>query len=1093
MFYWWFFDSIKAMEFEDRYKKLNKNQKFAVDTIEGPLLVIAGPGSGKTEILSLRVCKILKETDTRPSSILCLTFTEAAAFNMRDRLSKLIGKDAYKISIYTFHSFCTDIISTYPEYFFNSAKFNPADEATKREIINKIFEELKFDDPLRSFHEEQGFVFLEDSLSSISDIKRAGITPLDFLKIIEDNKKILDSLSPVISKNIPIRVSKKDTSGFSIILDSIEKLLDSNEDSIASVLHQSLKTALDQSVETDSSKPLSKWKEKFISKLKDSFVLKDFLNLEKMYSLASIYKKYSEEIHRKGFFDFDDMIIEVLKKLENDSNFLSIISEKYEYVLVDEFQDTNDAQIRLLFALTSHFIHEGRPNVMAVGDDDQSIFKFQGAEISNMTSFIKKYREPKIISLNENYRSNKYILDVSESVITQSSFSLRKILPDIEKKIVSARKPEIGKVYFKLLPDSLSEYYFIAEEIIYLNKKGIEFKDIAIISRRHKTLKELISYLHYFKIPVSYQKKKNVLDDEIISQIIIIMRFIDSVISSKSVRDDLLPQILSFPFWNIKHESIWKISLSANKNKNSWLETMKSSEDESVRYVADFLIDLSVKANFMPAERVIDNIIGGKLSNYEEDDLKDDNSLNGKMKEYYFSSKTLENDKGKYLSFLSSLRVFIESIREYKKTDNPKVSDIISFIDLYVKNGLEILDESIYSESENAVSLLTAHSSKGLEFKAVFVASSDNDTWVSSGFKNKISLPSNLKLRPSADDLDDKIRLFYVALTRAKDILYITSHKVDEKGKSLLVPEFLNHHLDSFEDISNKDYKNSLEASKYDSYIISKDDKSLLEPILKDYKMSVTHLNNFLNIINSGPKMFLEHNLLRFPQPKTLSSIYGTAVHESILFAYTFLKREGKLPVIEDILQKAFLEIDIGRLSDNDNKFLKDKIEKTLTSYFKEKGNEFIETDLIETNFNNQGVSIEKALITGKIDKMVINDGEIVVTDFKTGKPISSFEDNDAKVLGYKRQLIFYKLLVENSSSFDKYKVNQGVIQSMDLESHFPEIILYIKEDDVLRLKNLIEKVYKKIKNLDFPDISKYPQTVSGIKQFEDDLLKDSI
>ncbi len=1077
------------MNFDDRLNRLNKNQRSAVLNIDGPMLVIAGPGSGKTEILSLRVCQILKNTDTKPSSILCLTFTDAGAFNMRQRLISLIGKDAYKVSIYTFHSFCTDIISSYPEYFFNSVRFNPADEALKREVLNKIFLDMDFKNPLRSFHNDK-FVFLEDVLSSISDVKKAGINPLEFKNIIDNNKEELEKISPILKK-IPARVSKKDISVFKNISEEINNIFGYlKKDSLAEAVVFSLNRVCEDAESMDSSKPLSEWKEKFVLKSDDGFVLKDFSNLEKLYSFVSVYEKYETEIKKRGFFDFDDMIMEVVKKIQQDEVFLSILSEKFQYILVDEFQDTNDAQMKLLFSLTSSFIHEEKPNIMAVGDDDQAIFRFQGAEVLNMVNFINKYKDVKIVSLNENYRSTQDILNISESLIKQSDFSLRKILPQIQKKIFSVSGSVNGGVHFKMLPDILSEYYFIAEEIKYLNKTGIDFKDIAVISRKHEFLKGLIPYLHHFGIAVNYQKKKNILEDEIVFQIIEILRFVDTALKGLAVRDDILSKILSFPFWQISQTDIWTISLNADKQKITWLEAMKSSSNKKIEDIADFLIDLSVKARFLPAERIIDLIVGSN-ENLDQGDLR----LKSSFKDFYFSKEILREDKTKYLSFLSSLKVFIETVREYKNTENPTVSDIVSFLDIYISNGLEILDESFYNEDENSVNLLTAHKSKGLEFKVVFVISSDRDTWIKTVYNNKIVFPMNLKLRPSPDSLDDKIRLFYVSITRAKEVLYIVSHRFDTKGRDMSLPDFLGEHMESFKDHSFSEKTLPLEIDNKKDILISENDKSLLSPILKDYKMSVTHLNNFLNVINSGPSVFLEQNLLRFPQAKTLSSVYGTAIHESLSFASIFLKREGKLPDIEFILNKGFEEIKKGRLKEEDVVFLKSKIKETLSSYFDEMKDDFKEGDFIETNFNNEGVVISGASITGKIDKMFVDSDQMVVVDFKTGKAFDSFEENDSqgKILSYKRQLLFYKLLVENSSTFSKYKVNTGVLQFMDMESGFQKLILYIKDEDVSRLSDLIVKVYRKIQNLDFPDTSKYPQTVSGIKQFEDDLLSDSI
>ncbi len=1082
------------MDFDQRYLKLNKNQRLAVDTIDGPLLVIAGPGSGKTEILSMRVGKILKETDTPANSILCLTFTDAASLNMRERLSSLIGSDAYKVLIYTFHGFCTDIISSYPEYFFSGASFNPADDVTRRKILEDIFENMDFKNPLRSHHSEQGFVFLGDCLSSISDIKRAGLTPDDFDKLIEHNKISLDILKPLIDKYIPQRISKKDLENFEKFKFELENTKFPEKpfhyiESLRESLLNSLSDCINKAKEEDSSKPLSFWKERFITKGDNSFVLKDQKNLDKLLALSSVYKDYNKKLFEMGFFDFDDMIIEVLTKLENDPVFLSIISERFQYILVDEFQDTNDAQIRLLWSLTSSPVNENRPNIMAVGDDDQAIFRFQGAEVLNMINFIKRYRDPKVVSLNENYRSTKDILDFSESVINLSDFSLRKLFPDIEKKIISSNKNiKNGNIHLKNFPDILSEYYFIADEIVKLKDQGFSYSDIAVISRKHNLLKDLIPYLHSKKIPISYEKKNNVLNDPIVLQIIKILRFIESTLKGSGVKDEILPEILSFPFWGIESSSIWNISIKSSSEKLSWLEVMKSSNDKKIENVADFLIDLSVKANSQPAERVIDMIVGSKSQN-DDEFLDEKINYNSPLRDFYFSEKKLDNNRAQYISFLSSLKIFIEAVRQYRPRDLLTVGDVLDFVDIYIKNDLEIVDNSFYTEGDDCINLMTAHKSKGLEFPIVFILSATQDTWVSSVRNSKISFPSNIKVRPSADSLDDKIRLFYVALTRAKHTLYITSHHLTNDGKKVLLTEFLNSKIDSF---TYHTFPNKVEILEtfYDKELfITNDHKKILAPLLKNYQMSVTHLNNFLNIISSGPKVFLEQNILHFPQAKSASSVYGTAIHECIAYIYIFLKKEGYLPDRELVFKKAQEVISLGKLSSADFDHNLDKAVHTLGLYMEK--NIFDKNDLIETNFKKEGVVLGNCHIVGKIDKMRLQGGDILVSDFKTGKPFKSWEekDLDGKIISYKRQLLFYKLLVENSSTFSKYKVSNGFIEFLDWQSDFSILNLEIKEEDALRLQSLIEVVYKKIINLDFPDITKYPQSLEGILQFEDDLL----
>ncbi|MEN9604993.1 MAG: DNA-dependent ATPase and helicase, partial [Candidatus Parcubacteria bacterium] len=166
--------------FETAYKRLNPAQKKAVDTIDGPVLVVAGPGSGKTQVLTLRVAKILQETDMRPSNILCLTFTDSASHNMRERLTTFMADDAYRVSIHTFHNLCTSIINNNPEFFYHGATLRAADDVTKYSVVESIIESMPHDARLRSYHPDQGYTYLRDVQAVLSHIKKAGLTPQDF-------------------------------------------------------------------------------------------------------------------------------------------------------------------------------------------------------------------------------------------------------------------------------------------------------------------------------------------------------------------------------------------------------------------------------------------------------------------------------------------------------------------------------------------------------------------------------------------------------------------------------------------------------------------------------------------------------------------------------------------------------------------------------------------------------------------------------------------------------------------------------------------------------------------------------------------------
>ncbi len=430
-------------KFWARYKQLNAEQKLAVDTIDGPVMVIAGPGTGKTELLSLRVANILRQTDTWPSSILCLTFTDSAAINMRQRLTQIIGPLATKVSVHTFHSLGTEIINQNPEYFFFSANYQPADELATISILNEIFSTLSITDPLSKKHPTQTWVFLTDVQSRISELKREGITPTTFQEILEDNEQFIQLARPIIADFFSNRISValvKDL--FSGLLQPIQALTISEKQpaySLRKLIINSL-TELVGIVFADSKLTTSKltaWRNRFCQRdAQGVWRLKLDLNSPKYLALARVYQAYQERLHKLGLFDFDDMLLEVIQALTTNDNLRFSYQEKFLYILVDEYQDTSGVQSKLLDSLVNLELTNGRPNLLVVGDDDQAIFKFQGASLANILRFRQQYPNCQTIVLNKNYRSKKLILDLASQLIQNCQQRLA-ILENLDKPLIS--------------------------------------------------------------------------------------------------------------------------------------------------------------------------------------------------------------------------------------------------------------------------------------------------------------------------------------------------------------------------------------------------------------------------------------------------------------------------------------------------------------------------------------------------------------------------------------------------------------------------------------------------------------------------------
>lgn len=1117
-------------EFEERYEKLNEKQKEAVDHIEGPLLVVAGPGTGKTEILGLRTVNILRKTGVPPGGILCLTFTNAAAYNMRKRLSGLIGQDAYRLAIHTFHSFGVEIIGSYPEYFYDGTRFYPLDDVTRLEILEDLLGALPHDNPLSSNHPEGGYAYLDSVTRAIGELKKAGLEPDDFRKVIAHNEEAYGVLNPLIHRVFAGRVSKQTAGDLGQMLGELAASDPGppfqGVSSVIKTLCDSLSGLLSE-LGAGAATPASEWKKRHTVEGTDgSRIYKNSEHTKKLYALADLYESYQERIHRLMYYDYDDMILQTIKVLEENPQLAQRIRDRYEYILVDEFQDTNGAQMKLLRLVAGEGGNGKGPNLMVVGDDNQSIYKFQGAELANILEFRETYPDAEIITITSNYRSTEDVLGVAAYVIEGAENRLVNRVSEIDKKITPANGSVLpGRIISLSFPSRLHEYHFVAAEIKRLMDAGKSPDEIAVITRRHDDLAELAKVLGSLGVPLTYERFNDVLDEPHVRQLICMTEFAGSLgRKRKEDADDLLPEILSYPFWGLGRKTVWGISREAARGRRYWLDVMEDHEDRRVRDIADFFIYVGDVSKHDTLERVLDLLMGADPAQAPDDEEDEPSEETGggrfvsPFKEYYFGEKKLKENKLEYTRFLSCLRTFIVALREYKKASLLGVDDLAVFVNLHRKNKVPLIDNSVFLNSGNAVSLLTAHGAKGLEFDTVFILSCQHDIWAGAGKSSNLQFPPNLPIAPASDDTDDKLRLFYVAVTRAKSNLFLTSYETKDSGKESSRLGFITP--PSIDDAEKKNLRAMLTCTPGGEEIaplpgdaevletsweafhappIVHDEDSVLEPILRDYKLSVTHLNNFLNVKKGGPRLFFMQNLLRFPQAKDLNSSYGSAIHRVMHEINCYLKDHGgEYPPAEFLLNRFDEELKRERLSKRDYENSLQRGKDKLTIFFEKKLEGFKAEHHSELNFDTQGVVVEDTRLTGKIDKMITSGGEAVVHDYKTGKAKTAWKGSEydpIQMYQYRNQLIFYKILVENSMDFGgKYTVNQGILEFVEhLDGELVDLPLEITREDYERIAKLASIVYGKIMNLDFPDVSVYSKDLKGILKFEDDLLEGKV
>lgn len=1107
------------MSFESRYATLNREQKQAVDLTEGPVMVIAGPGSGKTELLSLRVGNILRKSDVLPRNILCLTFTDAAAKNMRERLAGLIGVDAYKVAIHTFHTFALSVMHQFRDNFYDARQMETADDIVKIDTIGKILETLPFADALSKKKHDGTFVYLGSVLDRIGKLKKAGISPKEYTTILATNRVAYEKLEQILIPFFSERMSKKIIEKVPEVLLAIDEsdmpmitIPHTTTQEYKSVIIRSLSRAYQDAMEQDSTKPMTAWKDEWLKKDSDTkeLHLKDVHQYERNSTLASVYKTYGELMRESGYIDFDDMIVDVISALEHKPGLLETLQEQYQYILVDEFQDSNDAQMRIIHLLTDHAANEGTPNVMVVGDDDQAIYKFQGAELNNILHFRSLYPATTFIALTKNYRSTTDIVNFASRIIEQGEERLVDRIEALEKKLEAAN-PSLteGTIVAHTFDTAAHEYAYIALEIAQKIKAGVAPNDIAVIAKNHRQLEAIAQYLSLKHIPIKYDRQRNVLEEPHVSQLIVLIRLIDSLQKQHIYyQNELMPTLLSFPFWDLERSTVWQIAIEANALKKEehhgrWIDAMLRSSNPKLPAIAAWLLEMAALSVSTGLDAMLDHLIGP---------VEEKETFTSPFRRYYFHADAYAEDSRTYLRFLSSIRTFIDTVRGYvKKQEYARLSDVTACIETYESHGLSITDTSPYMSGADAVTLMSAHKAKGLEFDTVFVINCQDDIWAKAQGMDMIAFPKNLPIDPAGETMDDHLRLFFVALTRAKRHLYMTSFIKKDNGKDSLRVPFLDQQLiESFagriacehKKGSSEETVTALETSLFPAVgPIATDEAGVLLPLVERYVMSVTHLNNFLDVTKGGPHYFFENNLLRFPQAKSPSMSYGTAMHATFEGLYACLKKTGVMPTVSEVNEIYEEALKKNRLEDQIFEKYLAKGKSVWKIYLAAAGDRMDASHWIETDFRQQQVHIGSAHITGKIDKVVPHEEEWVldVYDFKTGSHKRSWDIYDEKkkiqLHGYKRQLIFYKLLVENSRDFSKYTVNTGYLEFLDPTTDGQIILLpyHIQDEDVVRMKQLIEAVEKKIMLLDFPDVSKYEQSLAGIIAFEDDLIDGNV
>ncbi len=925
-------------KFANLYQALNSNQRQAVDQIEGPVMVIAGPGTGKTQVLTLRIANILKQTDTPPDAILALTFTKSAAHNLRHRLVEIVGSAGYRVAIDTFHGFCNSIIKQYPEQFPRITGATNALIVDQIRLLKKVMDEplnpkgsgksqLKLLRPINS-----PYYYLKPALRAIERIKKENITPAEFAKRLKD--------------------------------------------------------------------------------LPDSRPKKRSLELVK------VYKGYEQALVRERFYDFNDMVLEVIRALRADNSFLLELQERFLYLLADEHQDANQSQNAILELLSS--FHTS-PNLFIVGDEKQAIFQFQGASLDNFNYFKKLYPEAKLVTLTDNYRSTQTILDAASGLIMAGpSTSLR-----AGKLNAKSKRKEIP-IIARSFATPAQEAAFLASRVKEQISSGVKSREIAVICRDNRDAWPIMEQFEREEVPFVVLSESDLFADTEIRKLVVLLEAIHYYGD-----DERLLKVLHFDFFNFPPLELWQLLEEKHRTKQSLYDLIsKNKRFQNFSTLISGWRRLSFNAHFTD---LLDRLV----------------NESGFIKHLLVLPEATEK--------LDKLNFFFDQVRDLVE-QKPRftLADFIAYIELLREHDIAIT-RPLAPALRDGVWLLTAHKAKGLEFDYVYIANAVDGRFGGRRDRELFELPLRPEQKQEETESEDaERRLFYVALTRARHAVEVTCARTDRGGSERLPSRFIEEidpKLVKFvhEGAESKLPKGS-EFRPRRRARVPLDDLAFIRRLFVERGLSVSALNNYL----ACPLNYFYTNLLQVARVQSRHQRYGTAIH-SALRDYSERWRQDESPKQSFLLESFQLHLAREPFAEREAEQLLKRGKEALASWWQR--NKKISRQIIN-EFAVRGIELAPNLrLRGQIDKIeyLNSSGAVRVVDYKTGKAKSRralLGETKLSTGNEYRQLVFYKLLLDKYKG-GNFKVKNGIIDFVEGgKTHEFEL----GESEVKDLEKLIKK-----------------------------------
>jgi DNA helicase II / ATP-dependent DNA helicase PcrA len=961
------------------YNKLNKQQRQAVDTVEGPVMVIAGPGTGKTQILTLRIANILRVTDAAPSSILALTFTESGAKAMRERLRTYIGSVAYQVPIYTFHGFAAKLIADYPDAYTRVIGGRPINDLEKITLIETILQsgEVKSLRPIGN-----PAYYVTHILRIIGQLKQEYVRPDGLLKIIERQEAELLGIERVHEKGA----------------------------------HK--------------------------GKVRGEYTKKEQA-IVKNRELLFVYRRYEALLSEQNLFDFEDMIIETVEALATNEPMLRDLQETYQYLLADEHQDVNGAQNKILELLAS--FHD-RPNIFAVGDEKQAIYRFQGATLENFLYFTEQFPGTEVIALTENYRSGQTILDVAHSLVQVEEGPLAELRVPLTAGAVTD-----SMVVRRDFSHQAVEDAWLVESVAADIARGVPPPEIAVIVRTNREVEALSALLRKSGLAVAASADGDILRHPITEAV---RNLLQAVITDKS--EVALFVVLHGAYWGISTNDLLKVLSAQTYSQTLW--QILSSEA--------VLAELGV-TDIAVCSRVVAVI--------EEARKREVHEAPHRVLEFLLQESGFLNHVLRYDPFEGTrvVRRLYDEVEAMVSRDGVgSLRDVNAAFSARVAYNLPLTAPYIVTDTQ-AVQVMTAHKSKGLEFASVYVPHLTGGGWSGSTKKKYFDIPlAAHSVGIDHEFFEDERRLLYVAITRAKTHLSVSWSGMSSEGREQEVAELLTV-LD--EGIVKVVDTSAAEAAFDPLRQLAEPihppaiDASLLQNLLLERGFSATSLNNYLR----SPWDYFYRNVLRIPETQALPMQFGTAMHSVLEYMTRHHTSHGAFP--SDSVLKKKLENALDRLPVNTSEYVRllEKGLEALAAYTTHLSTELPKVTKEELKIRVHlptGIpELPELVLTGNLDRIDIGeDGRAYrVVDYKTGKPKSrnviegNTKDADG---GYKRQLTFYALLLSLYDD-ERYQCREGVLSFVEPDSKgvIKEESFTITDEEIAALKETIIVATKEI------------------------------